>query len=114
METHSILREGSAEILFSKGKEVFYNPVQEVNRDLSIAMIKLFQQKYTKNTGGLRILEALAATGLRSIRYMKEIPGIDTIVANDLDPAAVEAIKKNVEYNKLDPTKVVPNLGDAA
>ena len=36
----------------------------------------------------LRLLEALSATGLRSIRYIKEIPGKKHIVINDIDPAA--------------------------
>jgi hypothetical protein len=36
-----ILNEGSAKINFPKGK-VFYNPVQQYNRDLSIAVIRTF------------------------------------------------------------------------
>jgi tRNA (guanine26-N2/guanine27-N2)-dimethyltransferase len=35
-------REGQAEILFPKTEEVFYNPVQEFNRDLSVAVISQF------------------------------------------------------------------------
>lgn len=37
-----------------------------------------------KDANGVRILEALAASGLRSIRYAKEIRGIKEIIANDL------------------------------
>lgn len=48
---------------------------------------------------GLRVLEALSATGLRSIRYAKEVPGIKEIVANDLSISAVQQIEKNVEMN---------------
>lgn len=36
-----ILNEGSAKITFPNGK-VFYNPVQQYNRDLSIAVIRTF------------------------------------------------------------------------
>ena len=36
--------EGKAEILFPDSNSVFYNPVQEFNRDLSTAVIKLFSQ----------------------------------------------------------------------
>ena len=52
---------------------------------------------------GIRILEALSATGLRSIRYARELPpsGVHSIVANDLDPAAVAAIQRNVDFNML-------------
>lgn len=50
-------------------------------------------------------MEALAATGLRTVRYLKEIDSIDTIVSNDWDPAAVELIKKNIKYNGLNKDK---------
>ena len=39
---------------------------------------------------GARVLEGLAASGLRSIRYALEIDGIARIDANDLDGAVVE------------------------
>ncbi|EPT06176.1 hypothetical protein FOMPIDRAFT_133734 [Fomitopsis schrenkii] len=47
------------------------------------------------------ILEALSATGLRSIRYAKEIPLVKYVIANDLSPSAVAAMKRNVEINGL-------------
>ncbi|CAI7809224.1 unnamed protein product, partial [Closterium sp. NIES-54] len=47
----------------------------------------------------LRILEGLAASGLRSIRYAKEIPGVGTVVALDNDPVAVQACQRNVAHN---------------
>ena len=55
-----------------------------------------------KSYDGLTILEALAATGLRSVRYLKEIPGINTLMANDIDPAATELMTKNFEFNDID------------
>ncbi|WAQ91025.1 hypothetical protein PtA15_13A425 [Puccinia triticina] len=48
-------------------------------------------------------LEALSATGLRAIRYAKEIPTLRSIVANDLSPSAVALIKANITHNGLDP-----------
>ena len=42
---HSLLVEGQAAIPYSEGNEVFYNKVQEFNRDLSIHIIKLFTEK---------------------------------------------------------------------
>ena len=86
---------------------------------------------------GMRILEALAASGLRSIRYFKEIPvcrpgvhvcaapmcdtvlwagqfqNVDHIVVNDLSEDAVASIRRNVTFNGLDPAKVIPHQGDA-
>ncbi|KNC46997.1 N2,N2-dimethylguanosine tRNA methyltransferase [Thecamonas trahens ATCC 50062] len=60
-------------------------------------------------------MEALSATGLRSIRYYNEItPQVDQVVANDLKPEAAEAIRINVVRNGLDPeSQVIPSCGDA-
>ncbi|ORY73655.1 S-adenosyl-L-methionine-dependent methyltransferase, partial [Leucosporidium creatinivorum] len=49
------------------------------------------------------LLEALSATGLRAIRYAKEIPLLRYVVANDLSSSAVADIKRNIEYNGLAP-----------
>ena len=38
--------EGKAKVLFPKGNTVFYNNVQVFNRDLSVAVIKLFSKIY--------------------------------------------------------------------
>ncbi|EJK48188.1 hypothetical protein THAOC_33038 [Thalassiosira oceanica] len=51
---------------------------------------------------GMTIFEALAASGLRSLRYWKEVPGVRAIVVNDLDPVAVEMCRENVVRNGLE------------
>merc|ERR1712142_1285984 len=72
----TVVKEGQAEVLFPSLNDVFYNPVQEFNRDLSIAVIQA--QAVSKDSasqnesgqvtgGGITVLEALAASGLRSI-----------------------------------------------
>lgn len=89
---------------------VFYNPVQEFNRDFSILSIREFaklrkeeKDKKKKEFNGISILEALAATGLRSVRYMKEISNINKLLANDIDSTATELMKKNFDFNNIDP-----------
>lgn len=117
----STVTEGTATVKVPKG-EVFYNPVQQFNRDLSISVISTFSKLYLsdkkkRHLQGLTILEALSATGLRSIRYAKEIPGFKKVIANDLDAAAVEAIKENIRANSADCPELLeyiqPNQGDA-
>lgn len=66
----------------------------------------------TKYEHGLRILEALSATGLRSIRYAKEIAGVKEIIANDLSKQAVEAIKENIKHNQVEHL-IEPSHADA-
>eukprot|EP00656_Telonema_subtile_P023832 TRINITY_DN2546_c0_g1_i1.p1 TRINITY_DN2546_c0_g1~~TRINITY_DN2546_c0_g1_i1.p1 ORF type:complete len:436 (+),score=104.19 TRINITY_DN2546_c0_g1_i1:137-1444(+) len=62
---------------------------------------------------GLRVLDALSATGLRAFRYSQEIDGIGQVWANDLDPAAVEAIESNKALNAAGADRVKASLGDA-
>lgn len=93
----------------------FQFQVQEFNRDLSICVLTTFTRLLStkvdkqligkagvKDPNGITILEALSATGLRSIRYAKEVIGIQQISANDLSLQAVEAIKLNVLNNKVE------------
>jgi tRNA (guanine26-N2/guanine27-N2)-dimethyltransferase len=62
---------------------------------------------------GVNVLDALAATGLRSVRYLKEIPGVNHVTINDLDPAATDQAAQNVVRNGVDPTRVTIETGDA-
>lgn len=132
-----ICSEGKAKILIPQGKKgVFYNPVQEFNRDLSVAVLTVFakdhmndptvkkfmKKKMDQNNSdseddedegdlpprpgrkcnrGLVILDALSATGLRSMRYGLEVPGVNTVKANDMSDVAVNIIDKNIELNDL-------------
>lgn len=117
------ITEGSARI-YEEG-HVFYNPVQEFNRDISICVLNTFLNIYKNEIESrsskretpsadkkIKILEALSATGLRSIRYAKEVPGVDEIIANDLMSEAVDMIKKNVKLNEVGHL-VTPNKADA-
>lgn len=65
-----------------------------------------------KYSDGISILEALSATGLRSIRYAKEISGVKEIIANDISSRAVNDIRNNVIYNGVE-NLVEPSQNDA-
>lgn len=58
------------------------------------------------------ILDALSATGLRALRYAKEIPFATSITSNDMSRNAVESIKLNIKHNKLGDI-IKPNTGNA-
>ena len=62
---------------------------------------------------GIAILDALAATGLRSVRYLKEIPAVRKLVINDIVPEATAQALENCEKNNADMSKVIVNTGDA-
>ncbi|KAI0006165.1 tRNA methyltransferase [Russula compacta] len=150
--------ENTSHILLPSNNDAFLNPVQEFNRDLSVATIRVWgeemnrakeerwrrarerrlmkpeklpppDRKRPKVEEGVDaksednidatsdptarskeaeyrphkfvILEALSATGLRSIRYAKEIPLVRYVIANDLSPSATAAMTRNVELNGL-------------
>jgi len=143
-----VIREGKAEIQPNNQRkrkdgrdDVFYNPAQVFNRDLSVLMLSVFakirnaeladkwrqREERAKNEGrevrparepGLLVLEALAATGIRSIRYAKELgdgaQGIRRIVANDLDETAVDHIRQNIAHNQIREGRIEVVCGDAA
>jgi tRNA (guanine26-N2/guanine27-N2)-dimethyltransferase len=58
------------------------------------------------------VLDALSATGLRALRYAKELPFITSVLANDMSPKASRLIELNVRHNKVNSTVSV-NTGDA-
>uniref|UniRef100_A0A669F8F9 tRNA (guanine(26)-N(2))-dimethyltransferase n=1 Tax=Oreochromis niloticus TaxID=8128 RepID=A0A669F8F9_ORENI len=134
-------------ILFPSANEVFYNPVQEFNRDLTCAVITEFARELLAQRGvkvvvpgeqervvvslseetneaeaqaeekngseepavkaavgekcehGLRVLEGLAASGLRSVRFALEVPGLQSVTANDFSAKAAALIARNAQYN---------------
>jgi tRNA G26 N,N-dimethylase Trm1 len=61
---------------------------------------------------GISVLEALAASGLRAIRYAREVEGLGQVVANDLDAGAVQSMRRNIEFNGVGHT-VTPSEADA-
>ena len=64
------ITEGKATVLSPKSSGVFYNPVQQFNRDLSVAAIHVFKDIYETEYIG-RAQEK----GIRlSIRYSSELP----------------------------------------
>ena len=59
------------------------------------------------------MLEALAASGLRSIRYAQEVVGVESVVANDISRKAYLSMVRNVAFNKVG-EKVFPVCRDAS
>ena len=80
-----------------------------------MAVLRQFQRMRLREgiSAPYTVLEALSATGLRAIRYAKEVPGIRYVVANDLSDDAVRSIERNVLHNGIPLTQVVPHAGDA-
>lgn len=92
--------EGSAMIL--KNEDTFFNPAQELNRDITAEVIKA----YFKGKENIRVLTAMSATGLRGIRYLNEIENVQ-LFFNDICPNAVETIQNNLKFNNFNTFKFI-------
>ena len=82
----------------SKDKLPFYNPTMELNRDLSILVCQWLINNSEKH---LRILDGLAASGIRGVRLSNELEGDFEVTINDWNPEAFLLIDKNIEKLKL-------------
>ena len=96
------IKEGKVKISVPEGRiydaSVFYNNEGEMNRDISVSAIQVFQKEFKEK---ITICDALSATGVRGIRYAKEISGIKEVVLNDKNPMAIKLIRKNIKENKV-------------
>jgi len=81
---------------------VFYNPRQILNRDLSVVALNALVK--SSNFSELRVLDALAGSGVRALRYYLEVPNITLAIANDIDVEAFTLIKENIKLNSAEPT----------
>ena len=84
-----------------KEKLPFYNPSMELNRDLSILVCQWFINNNNKH---LRLLDGLAASGIRGVRLSNELEGDFDVTINDWNPDAFLLIDKNIEKLKLKDT----------
>tara|TARA_B100000315_G_scaffold247096_2_gene275313 strand:- start:7711 stop:8856 length:1146 start_codon:yes stop_codon:yes gene_type:complete len=92
------IKEGFAEIFvpkeekISKKLPVFYNPIMQLNRDITILLLQQFSP--------MNLCDPLAGSGIRAIRFTKELK-YKSIIANDLNEKATALIKKNMRHNKV-------------
>ena len=87
----------------SSDAPVFYNPHMELNRDLSILAIQVFQKQENRN---INICDLFGGSGIRGIRYKNEIDGVENVAINDISELANEYEKHNIELNNLDDIEV--------
>ncbi len=76
----------------TKASETFYNPAMEHQRNVTVAIVRL--------AGAKDVLDPLAATGVRGIRLLKEA-GVASVMFNDVSPAAIKLLRKNLALNKI-------------
>ena len=106
MEEYKIKRieEGLTKIEFpefekvSSEAPVFYNPHMELNRDLSILAIQVFQKEQDRE---INICDLFGGSGIRGVRYKNEIDGVGEVSINDISETANHYERHNIELNDL-------------
>ncbi|CAK7335333.1 unnamed protein product [Dovyalis caffra] len=91
---------------------------EEISQDepcsISEEPVKSTVENHRRELKPPKVLEALSASGLRALRYVREVEGIGKVVALDNDKASVEACQKNIKFNGAVATsKVESHLADA-
>jgi tRNA (guanine26-N2/guanine27-N2)-dimethyltransferase len=77
---------------------VFYNPVMELNRDISVLAFQAHQRIVNRE---ISICEPLTGSGIRGVRFAAEIHRVKKVVISDINERAVELAKYNVRLNGL-------------
>ncbi|MGV8168693.1 MAG: tRNA (guanine(26)-N(2))-dimethyltransferase [Candidatus Nanoarchaeia archaeon] len=103
---------GEIQKVVSADMEVFYNPVMRVNRDFTLLVLAASEKK------DMKIADALAGSGIRSLRLIKELPSekIKQILVNDAKKDYEDYMQKNIELNELSEqqkSKILPFNNDA-
>ena len=87
----------------SSAAPVFYNPHMELNRDLSILAIQVFQKEQERE---INICDLFGGSGIRGIRYKNEIDGVGEVSINDISETANHFERYNIELNDLNDVEV--------
>ncbi len=77
---------------------VFYNPVMEFNRDVTVLAFQTYQKNANRE---IAICEPLTGTGIRGIRFAIEIRGVKKVVSSDINQRSAKLAAQNIAMNKL-------------
>ncbi len=94
-------RDGTSE---GSGDGVFFNPTMELNRDITVAVLRAYQEREPRVS---TYLDAMAASGIRGVRAANE--GYE-VTCCDIDTEAVDVAQANLEHNDLKATAVERNV----
>ena len=75
---------------------VFYNPVMEFNRDISILALESYGGTTNRK---VHVLDAMTGCGVRGVRYAAEVDGVADVLLNDFQKVATDLAIQNVTRN---------------
>jgi len=88
---------------------VFYNPVMELNRDVSVLAFQAYQRLVNRE---ISICDPLTGSGIRGVRFAAEIHGVKKVVVSDINERSFNLAQHNVHLNGLE-ERVAVNHKDA-
>jgi len=78
---------------------VFYNPVMEFNRDLTVLAFKTYQHMVDRE---ISICEPLTSQGIRGIRFAAEVNRVRRVLLSDINKHAYDLATYNIKLNNLE------------
>lgn len=75
----------------------FFNPSAKFNRDISVLIYKTFVPEIKKNPKTFG--DPFGGIGARALRVAVEVPQLEQIYINDINPVAIDAAKKAAQIN---------------
>ncbi|RLG60940.1 tRNA (guanine(10)-N(2))-dimethyltransferase [Candidatus Geothermarchaeota archaeon] len=91
-------------------KEVFYNPRGKFTRSLGVIVVAAEGEVKGRE---LVVADALAATGIRGIRYFLESGKVKKLFLNDISRTAYYIIQENLKLNKISGESAIVTRLDA-
>jgi tRNA (guanine26-N2/guanine27-N2)-dimethyltransferase len=76
----------------------FFNPAARLNRDLSVIAYRAIAPSLGRKT----FADSFTGIGARALRVAVEVPEIEQVYGNDLNPIAIEAAKEAAKINSID------------
>jgi tRNA (guanine26-N2/guanine27-N2)-dimethyltransferase len=82
----------------------FFNPIAKLSRDVSTLVFGSYvrMNRHLFRKVPINFADAFSGVGARAIRVANEIPSVDKVVLNDLNPLALTAAKKSAKINGVE------------
>lgn len=82
----------------------FFNPAAKLSRDISSLVYRSFISLNDSlcTAGPVTFADPFSGIGARSVRVAVEVPAVDKVFLNDINPVAISAAKKAAEINGVE------------
>jgi tRNA (guanine26-N2/guanine27-N2)-dimethyltransferase len=91
----------------TKRDPVFFNSAAELNRDISIIAYRSFisssisshNHNHKNRINNIAMADSLCGTGVRGLRVAVEVPEVNQVYLNDINPLAIDVARKSSAIN---------------